>query len=86
MADFDDIVATFRGHVARDPAAPAIAWFDARARVTEQHDRAGYLARCEGLAGALRARGVEPGERVLLIHPPGLAFFEALVACLIAGA
>lgn len=85
-AGFDDIVATFRGHVAADPAAPAIAWFDVRARVTEQHDRAGYLARCEGLAGALQARGVEAGEPVLLIHPPGLAFFEAFFACLIAGA
>lgn len=84
--DFVDLVETFRVHAAREPGAPALAWFDDRARITEQHDRKSYLNRTEGLAGALRARGVEPGEPVLLIHPPGLAFFEAFFACLIAGA
>ncbi|MCB9529459.1 MAG: hypothetical protein H6701_13925 [Myxococcales bacterium] len=68
MADFDDIVATFRGHVARDPAAPAIAWFDAQAQVTHgQRPLPGYLARCEGLTSGAseRAQRRRQGERVL---------------------
>lgn len=85
MSDFVDLVSRVRANAARDPDAMALAWFDARAEVVEQHTRAAYLTRCEALAGALLARGGRPGEPVLLIHPPGLAFFEAFFACLIAG-
>lgn len=85
MSDFIDLVSRVRAHAAQDPDALAMSWFDDRAEVVEQHTRGAYLARCEALAGALLARGCRPGEPVLLIHPPGMAFFEAFFACLIAG-
>ncbi len=37
-------------------------------------------------ARELRARGVRPGERVAIALPPGLAFAQALHACLLLGA
>jgi o-succinylbenzoate---CoA ligase len=37
-------------------------------------------------AGALLARGVKPGQRVAIALPPGLAFAQALHACLLLGA
>ncbi len=85
MSDFVDLVARVRHHAAERPDALALAWFDDRPEVVEQHSFADYLARCEALAGALLARGCRPGEPVLLLHPPCLAFFEAFFACLIAG-
>jgi o-succinylbenzoate---CoA ligase len=39
-----------------------------------------------GAAGALRERGVRPGERVALALPPGGEFAAALHGCLLAGA
>src|SRR4029077_5161339 len=44
-----------------------------------------YAAACTG-ARALLARGVTPGERVAIALAPGLAFAEALHACLLLGA
>ncbi len=80
-----DLVSRFRGHAARRPDAPAFAWFDRRCAVQTAYDNAGFLARCEGLAGALLAKGCRPGAPVLLLHPPGAAFFESFFACLLAG-
>ena len=37
-------------------------------------------------AGGLAARGVEPGARVAIALPPGLAFAQALHACMLLGA
>jgi acyl-CoA synthetase (AMP-forming)/AMP-acid ligase II len=85
MHDFIDLVSRVRAHASEDPDAPALAWFDDRAEVVAQRTRGEYLTRCEALAGALLSRGCRPGEPALLIHPPGLAFFEAFLACLIAG-
>ncbi len=54
--------------------------------------RAGAVTYAELLAGAgagaseLAARGVEPGQRVAIALPPGLAFAQALHACLLLGA
>ncbi len=38
------------------------------------------------VAGALRGLGVEPGQRVALIHPTGREFFDAFFGILLAGA
>ena len=52
----------------------------------------GSVSYAELLAGAsagaaeLAARGVEPGQRVAIALPPGLAFAQALHACLLLGA
>lgn len=42
-------------------------------------------SRSAAVAGRLRAAGVEPGERVALIHPTGPDFFDAFFGTLLAG-
>src|SRR5262245_15899343 len=37
------------------------------------------------VAAALQERGVKPGERALLIYPPGLDFMVGFFGCLLAG-
>ena len=44
------------------------------------------LALAHAGAGELAARGARPGERVAIALPPGLAFAQALHACLLMGA
>src|SRR5438309_2625857 len=44
------------------------------------------LAAAQAGAAELRARGAEPGSRVAIVLPPGLAFAQALHACLLLGA
>ncbi len=58
------------------------------ALVTPQGDRTyGELLRAVGVAAAwMTERGVGPGDRVALALKPGLAFAEALHACLLLGA
>jgi acyl-CoA synthetase (AMP-forming)/AMP-acid ligase II len=43
------------------------------------------LARARGVAGALQARGLAPGERVALVLPTGPAFYDAFFGCALAG-
>ncbi len=42
-------------------------------------------ARASAIAGRLLARGAEPGDRALLLYPPGLDFIDAFFGCLVAG-
>jgi O-succinylbenzoic acid--CoA ligase len=44
------------------------------------------LSAASAAAAALSTRGVRPGERVAIALPPGLAFAQALHACLLLGA
>src|SRR5438552_5956981 len=44
------------------------------------------LAAAQAGARELRSRGAEPGSRVAIALPPGLAFAQALHACLLMGA
>jgi acyl-CoA synthetase (AMP-forming)/AMP-acid ligase II len=46
---------------------------------------AGLDAYARTIASALRDRGVGPGERALLLYPPGLDFIPAFFGCLYAG-
>lgn len=62
------------------PARAAIATPAATLTYTDLHERA------TAAAGALAARGARPGTRVALALPPGVAFAEALHACLLLGA
>src|SRR5437764_2057041 len=61
------------GHVALD--TPSGSWSYAE-----------LLAAAQAGATELRARGAEPGSRVAIALPPGLAFAQALHACLLLGA
>ncbi|HEY2163863.1 MAG TPA: AMP-binding protein, partial [Gemmatimonadaceae bacterium] len=42
-------------------------------------------ARARAVASVLRDRGVRPGDRALLLYPPGLDFIPAFFGCLYAG-
>ena len=42
-------------------------------------------SRARAVAGALRTVGLEVGDRVLLLYPPGLEFVDAFFGCLYAG-
>src|SRR6185369_14888039 len=46
---------------------------------------AGLDARASAIAARLLARGAEPGDRALLLFPPGLDFIDAFFGCLYAG-
>ena len=67
------------------PDAPLYAWADERGRIVEQVTRRRAIARAARIAEDLRDAGHRPGDRVLLVYPPGLAFVWALLGCLAAG-
>ncbi|HEX3527537.1 MAG TPA: AMP-binding protein [Thermoanaerobaculia bacterium] len=46
---------------------------------------AGLDARAHAIAARLQSRGAEPGDRALLLFPPGLDFIDAFFGCLYAG-
>jgi acyl-CoA synthetase (AMP-forming)/AMP-acid ligase II len=43
------------------------------------------FARAGQVAKGLKGRGFHPGDRVLLVYPPGLEFVESFLGCLLAG-
>ncbi|MCB9796603.1 MAG: AMP-binding protein [Alphaproteobacteria bacterium] len=81
MRFFDQL----RQNLASHPDRRSLTWYDRHARVTATMSVAEQHARARGLAGALLEAGCRPGEVVLLIYPPGVAFFDAFLACLYAG-
>lgn len=73
---------------ARSDAAadtPIFTWYDVDGRDRAALTAADVLARGTAVAARLRADGVEPGERVLLVYPPGLHFVGGLLGCLLGG-
>lgn len=78
------IVKRYRDLSSRNPEAPAFTFLidgDEQASLT----RGEFDARARALAAALVARGLS-GQRVLLLHAPGLDFVVAFFGCLYAGA
>lgn len=51
----------------------------------DERSFSGFCERCLRLASGLQEAGAR-GERVLLLYPPGVAFAEGFVACVLAGA
>ena len=71
---------------AKFPEAAAISFANERGRVTEVISRGEVLAEISELGHFLRRRcGLAPGDRALLVYPPGLDFARALVGCIAAG-
>lgn len=67
------------------PDAPVLSWFaDDEARAPVSRDRAALWRTGCGVARHLRGHA-RPGDRVLLVMPPGLEFVDALIGCIIAG-
>lgn len=70
----------------QNPEGLAIAFVNERGRATESMSRADAMAEMGEVADLLRQRCVAaPGDRVLLVYPPGLDFVRALLGCMAAG-
>lgn len=82
---FEPLLATALRLADIRPDAPLYAWADERGRIIEQVTRRRAIARAGRIAEDLRDAGHRPGDRVLLVYPPGLAFVWALLGCLAAG-
>ncbi|WP_264033257.1 AMP-binding protein [Mycobacterium riyadhense] len=71
---------------ARVPGARALAFVDDRGRVVESMSRADVVTSMTEVAYLLRQRyGLAPGERALLVYPPGLDLVQSLLGCMAAG-
>jgi acyl-CoA synthetase (AMP-forming)/AMP-acid ligase II/acyl carrier protein len=73
-----------RAVAAERPDELLYAWADDRGEIVERVSRRVAMARVAAIAEDLRRR-FKPGERVLLVYPPGLAFAWALLGCMAAG-
>ncbi len=58
---------------------------DRRERATE-YTWAQVAERARGVAGQLVELGIQPGERVILVFPSVIGFFDAFFGCILAGA
>jgi acyl-CoA synthetase (AMP-forming)/AMP-acid ligase II len=81
----DTLVDRLRTRAGEGPRGPVLAFAGDDGRDVEARDLGGLLSRVETLSGFLASLGLRAGERVLLVYPPGLAFADALLACLLAG-
>ncbi len=68
------------------PQAPAFRFLGRRAELDTVFDYDELLCCVAGAAGRLREAGVEPGDRVLLLCPPGPEYVVSLFGCFYAGA
>lgn len=79
-----DLVTTFRHHADADPERMSLTWLagltDPVAEVT-----VGALDDAAAAVAAALLAHAEPGERVLLVQPPGLDFVTGFLGCLYAG-
>ena len=71
---------------AQVPDAAAISFVNGQGRVTDSMSRAGVVTEMVEVAEFLRRRcGLAPGDRALLVYPPGLDFVRSLLGCMAAG-
>ncbi|HYG61640.1 MAG TPA: amino acid adenylation domain-containing protein, partial [Thermoanaerobaculia bacterium] len=77
-----------RRRAAEHPSRPAFTFLDSAGAEAETLTRSELEARSLAVAAALQESGavVSRGERVLLLHPPGLGFITSFLGCLYAGA
>lgn len=79
------ILDLFAANLERDPDRPLFTYVDARGRDYSAHSAAALARRAAGVRRVLDEQGWTPGERAVLVYPPGPDFVVALVACLMAG-
>ncbi len=76
------ILTEFYEWTGRDPDTLLYAFLDGDGRVTESRTYAQFLQRTSDIAAHIRrAHPMPPGERVLLIYPPGIEMIAAFFAC-----
>jgi acyl-CoA synthetase (AMP-forming)/AMP-acid ligase II len=79
------ILSAFRRLVDTAPGRRVFTFVDEDGRDQETLTAAQLAAAAQGVAQTLRARGIEAGERVVLVYPPSLDFIKAFLGCLILG-
>ncbi len=79
-----DLVAALRGRVAEAPDRIAFVWLEDGETPGETWTYAELDRQARGVAARL-ARDTRPGDRALLLYPPGLPFVAAFWGCLYAG-
>jgi acyl-CoA synthetase (AMP-forming)/AMP-acid ligase II len=79
------ILDLFAANHERDPDSPLFTYVDARGRDYCAYTAESLARRAAGVRDLLDERGWTPGERAVLVYPPGPDFVVALVACLMAG-
>ncbi len=67
----------------RQGDAPAFRYFDGRGEMLAELDYRALWRKAAGVAAHLRERA-QPGERALLVYPPGLEFLPAFLGCVLA--
>ncbi|WP_225821759.1 non-ribosomal peptide synthetase [Streptomyces naphthomycinicus] len=81
---FTGLVEVLRERARTTPEADALAWLDSHGAVRT----VGYReldARARAGAVRLTALGLRPGDRALVVHPPGLDYVTGFLSCLYAG-
>ena len=69
----------------RDPDRPLFSFVDAGGRDYATHTADALARRAAAVRDLLEMWGLTPGERAVLVYPPGPDFVVALVACLMGG-
>lgn len=80
----DDFGSLLHDWAERDPQFPIYSWIGDEGDVTESYTFAELDMRARAIAVELRRQSA-PGDRALLLYPPGLEFISAFFACLLAG-
>eukprot|EP00850_Spirogloea_muscicola_P015430 SM000118S25573 [mRNA] locus=s118:32980:40361:- [translate_table: standard] len=81
-----DFLHLFDRNVAAAPAKVACLWVDDNGDAVRALTYAQLQTTSLDISHALLARwGAKPGDRVVLVYPPGLEFLEAFLACLRSG-
>jgi acyl-CoA synthetase (AMP-forming)/AMP-acid ligase II len=78
-------LASLRALARQDPGRPLLTFVDDDGADRASLAAAKAVAGGEAVAESLRRWGFEPGDRAVLVYPPGPEFVIALVGCLIAG-
>lgn len=79
-----DLVGAIRARAEREGEAVALSWLTGLKDLTDSRTCAELDDEAAAVAAALLAEAA-PGDRVLLVQPPGLGFVTSFVGCLYAG-
>ncbi len=85
MPNLATILDVLEARAARQPESMALAYLSDSGRVEARLSYGGLAARAFALAGTLAERGARPGDRAILVFPPGLDFLVGFFGCLAAG-
>ncbi|MCB9675785.1 MAG: fatty acyl-AMP ligase [Alphaproteobacteria bacterium] len=85
MGSEPTVVHALIAQAAATPDRPLFTFVDAKGTPVATRSVGEALGAAERIGSALLAAGLRPGEAVLMVYPPGLAFVDAFLGCLRAG-